>query len=163
MGCFIHCLCFFFFFFFFFKQKTAYEMHISDWSSDVCSSDLAPHPAPCASLLPPGGQVRCQSISPCHEPRPPPGPLTVQREALRQDVRRLAARFRTNLFPALPQVPPGTRHTPEDSPQRLNRGFPQSKRLWRGRPSDRRQRAYRHPIPWRAPSHREEQIGRAHV
>src|SRR3546814_4015187 len=29
------CLCFFFF-----KQKTAYEMRISDWSSDVCSSDL---------------------------------------------------------------------------------------------------------------------------
>src|SRR3546814_1787267 len=30
-----------FIYFFFFKQKTAYEMRISDWSSDVCSSDLA--------------------------------------------------------------------------------------------------------------------------
>src|SRR3546814_13247198 len=30
----------FFVLFFFFKQKTAYEMRISDWSSDVCSSDL---------------------------------------------------------------------------------------------------------------------------
>src|SRR3546814_8877883 len=29
-----------FFLFFFFKQKTAYEMRISDWGSDVCSSDL---------------------------------------------------------------------------------------------------------------------------
>src|SRR3546814_4974124 len=29
--------------FFFFKQKTAYEMRISDWSSDVCSSDLIVH------------------------------------------------------------------------------------------------------------------------
>src|SRR3546814_8950361 len=29
------------FLFFFFKQKTAYEMRISDWSSDVCSSDLS--------------------------------------------------------------------------------------------------------------------------
>src|SRR3546814_19877173 len=29
--------------FFFFKQKTAYEMRISDWSSDVCSSDLIKH------------------------------------------------------------------------------------------------------------------------
>src|SRR3546814_3417771 len=29
--------------FFFFKQKTAYEMRISDWSSDVCSSDLLLH------------------------------------------------------------------------------------------------------------------------
>src|SRR3546814_9724544 len=33
-------------FVFFFKQKTAYEMRISDWSSDVCSSDL------CAAVLP---------------------------------------------------------------------------------------------------------------
>src|SRR3546814_1291839 len=35
--------------FFFFKQKTAYEMRISDWSSDVCSSDLGttrPTPLP---------------------------------------------------------------------------------------------------------------------
>src|SRR3546814_8121097 len=31
--------------FFFFKQKTAYEMRISDWSSDVCSSDLRAHGA----------------------------------------------------------------------------------------------------------------------
>jgi len=30
----------FYFFFFFFKQKTAYEIQIRDWSSDVCSSDL---------------------------------------------------------------------------------------------------------------------------
>src|SRR3546814_9895376 len=29
--------------FFFFKQKTAYELRISDWSSDVCSSDLVRH------------------------------------------------------------------------------------------------------------------------
>src|SRR3546814_329150 len=35
-----YCSCFFFFFF---KQKTAYEMRISDWSSDVCSSDLPAH------------------------------------------------------------------------------------------------------------------------
>src|SRR3546814_1638373 len=52
----VYCLylsCFFHYFsaddwmsyFFFFKQKTSYEMRISDWSSDVCSSDLsfAPH------------------------------------------------------------------------------------------------------------------------
>src|SRR3546814_1473973 len=36
--CYICFVCFTFFFFF--KQKTAYEMRISDWSSDVCSSDL---------------------------------------------------------------------------------------------------------------------------
>src|SRR3546814_9392381 len=40
--------------FFFFKQKTAYEMRISDWSSDVCSSDLPArnHDGGCAA----GGQ-----------------------------------------------------------------------------------------------------------
>src|SRR3546814_6667479 len=35
MYVYVMCFCFFFF-----KQKTAYEMRISDWSSDVCSSDL---------------------------------------------------------------------------------------------------------------------------
>src|SRR3546814_16077384 len=38
-------------FFFFFKQKTAYEMRISDWSSDVCSSDLLRQ---CREARPPG-------------------------------------------------------------------------------------------------------------
>src|SRR3546814_7805414 len=39
-------------FFFFFKQKTAYEMRISDWSSDVCSSDLGGHAAAHIILVP---------------------------------------------------------------------------------------------------------------
>src|SRR3546814_9447820 len=38
-------------FFFFFKQKTAYEMRISDWSSDVCSSDLPKRNTSMKSLL----------------------------------------------------------------------------------------------------------------
>src|SRR3546814_8911550 len=37
--------------FFFFKQKTAYEMRISDWSSDVCSSDLIAADAHVSILL----------------------------------------------------------------------------------------------------------------
>src|SRR3546814_5831258 len=37
--------------FFFFKQKTAYEMRISDWSSDVCSSDLRRKFAACGALV----------------------------------------------------------------------------------------------------------------
>src|SRR3546814_10609287 len=40
--------------FFFFKQKTAYEVRISDWSSDVCSSDLssmAPRLKPCLPAI----------------------------------------------------------------------------------------------------------------
>src|SRR3546814_6367136 len=43
--------------FFFFKQKTAYEMRISDWSSDVCSSDLARLPATAASTTEPSGET----------------------------------------------------------------------------------------------------------
>src|SRR3546814_5127211 len=42
-GC-INCMISFVVCVFFFKQKTAYEMRISDWSSDVCSSDLLDHP-----------------------------------------------------------------------------------------------------------------------
>src|SRR3546814_6875495 len=50
--CFVFML---FVFVFFFKQKTAYEMRISDWSSDVCSSDLF-CPAPAAKQ--PGSQYQ---------------------------------------------------------------------------------------------------------
>src|SRR3546814_7101724 len=58
-GCSDLFLCFVFFFVFFFKQKTAYEMRISDWSSDVCSSDLAlgaEATDPKAMLRPPTGR-----------------------------------------------------------------------------------------------------------
>src|SRR3546814_3087038 len=41
--------------FFFFKQKTAYEMRISDWSSDVCSSDLAGETVEVAAAIRQGG------------------------------------------------------------------------------------------------------------
>src|SRR3546814_3348965 len=44
------------YYFVFFKQKTAYEMRISDWSSDVCSSDLEALPDDEASL--PQAQIR---------------------------------------------------------------------------------------------------------
>src|SRR3546814_1258146 len=47
-----------FFYFFFFKQKTAYEMRISDWSSDVCSSDLRAAGQPGAATPGPGGAAR---------------------------------------------------------------------------------------------------------
>src|SRR3546814_2808015 len=44
---------------FFFKQKTAYEMRISDWSSDVCSSDLTKYSEALGATLttPEGGRV----------------------------------------------------------------------------------------------------------
>src|SRR3546814_9176183 len=44
-------------FVFLFKQKTAYEMRISDWSSDVCSSDLA------VTLTPPAVTVKPTSVT----------------------------------------------------------------------------------------------------
>src|SRR3546814_2540666 len=48
--------------FFFFKQKTAYEMRISDWSSDVCSSDLCQErPLPGAAT--PEATARSRAIS----------------------------------------------------------------------------------------------------
>src|SRR3546814_5617365 len=44
--------------FFLFKQKTAYEMRISDWSSDVCSSDLSMAGDPFSqALMKPGSQA----------------------------------------------------------------------------------------------------------
>src|SRR3546814_1513101 len=43
--------------FFFIKQKTAYEMRISDWSSDVCSSDLREFVRQCRILDPGAGLV----------------------------------------------------------------------------------------------------------
>src|SRR3546814_5455791 len=61
-----------FLYFFFFKQKTAYEMRISDWSSDVCSSDLPrPHcrgPAATAPSFSPSGHFSARWTPPC-EPR----------------------------------------------------------------------------------------------
>src|SRR3546814_4962128 len=53
---------FLFFLFFFFKQKTAYEMRISDWSSDVCSSDLQHSQSSAVSTKP-----NCISQPGCHQ------------------------------------------------------------------------------------------------
>src|SRR3546814_10741413 len=59
----VHCFCLYSFFFF--KQKTAYELRISDWSSDVCSSDLwdagAGGPWVCNVYVPP--HARGQGIA----------------------------------------------------------------------------------------------------
>src|SRR3546814_6135848 len=52
--------------FFFFKQKTAYEMRISDWSSDVCSSDLlqAPQRPPQRAIDQPEAEARRIDLDP---------------------------------------------------------------------------------------------------
>src|SRR3546814_3455359 len=49
-------------FFFFFKQKTAYEMRISDSSSDVCSSDLVKPVASCAAPVAPNMKIYTNTV-----------------------------------------------------------------------------------------------------
>src|SRR3546814_16237388 len=49
--------------FVFFKQKTAYEMRISDWSSDVCSSDLSSNPADVPTTPGETGQLLTFSVT----------------------------------------------------------------------------------------------------
>src|SRR3546814_13031091 len=59
-------------FFFFFKQKTAYEMRISDWSSDVCSSDLQINGQENSGQQPEEHKARRRVVSPssgCDHPK----------------------------------------------------------------------------------------------
>src|SRR3546814_8959320 len=63
-------------FFFLFKQKTAYEMRISDWSSDVCSSDLIPGVGRFAVIADPQGSVLALFKGSTEEPPPPAPPGT---------------------------------------------------------------------------------------
>src|SRR3546814_16199882 len=76
---------------FFFKQKTAYEMRISDWSSDVCSSDLLP-PVPLTGTGGSGLAPGC-SVSGLHHRRGTDPPLLTTRwpqsPALRSEERRV--------------------------------------------------------------------------
>src|SRR3546814_4739367 len=64
------------YFFFFFKQKTAYEMRISDWSSDVCSSDLEAERA--------GARVAMRTAAQCSDQ---------QKRTLSRDIQRDEARW----------------------------------------------------------------------
>src|SRR3546814_2572011 len=74
---------------FFFKQKTAYEMRISDWSSDVCSSDLALAPDHekgwQGSSLADGGLSFTRTLRGVTEQRVIDGPLIRSSEARRLD------------------------------------------------------------------------------
>src|SRR3546814_10330316 len=74
---------------FFFKQKTAYEMRISDWSSDVCSSDLRRLPDHLAGRYPVSACRHAQQhqcAGPCHgadrhaDPPQPEEPRQQQRQ-----------------------------------------------------------------------------------
>src|SRR3546814_17343548 len=92
------------FFCFFFKQKTAYDMRISDWSSDVCSSDLQPFApdrggsgySPQASRAPPAdlGRGRCGTHA--YRAASPPARLArYVRSAIAARFRRLLCKLRS--------------------------------------------------------------------
>src|SRR3546814_1252768 len=87
--------------FFFFKQKTAYEMRISDWSSDVCSSDLN-RPAECRTAkngkdqqrpsMPVADPLQCHYASQnaaCDRAGHPPGLKPEKSFAFRSEERRV--------------------------------------------------------------------------
>src|SRR3546814_3378288 len=74
-------------FYFFFKQRTAYEMRISDWSSYVCSSDLGVGSRGVGGVAPTygfgGARIIAASLVPaCHVPSPATRGLRTDRTAL---------------------------------------------------------------------------------
>src|SRR3546814_5925377 len=87
--------------FFFFKQKTAYEMRISDWSSDVCSSDLRRVDGEHAERLAPGarsGDLHAGDVdpgvaelAPVH--RDDPGPVLVGHQIGRASCRERVCQY----------------------------------------------------------------------
>src|SRR3546814_7746682 len=64
-------------FFFFFKQKTAYEMRISDWSSDVCSSDLKTNYKNYIDFIPTPTGLERADLSDSRFPNAPKHQLTI--------------------------------------------------------------------------------------
>src|SRR3546814_6232070 len=99
-------------FFFFFKQKTAYEMRISDWSSDVCSSDLLaklrlvlarlqeaaqalpqPRVAVAAGHPPGAGRISHESLHRSHSAPPLPIPRSEERRVGKECVSTCRSRW----------------------------------------------------------------------
>src|SRR3546814_3172273 len=90
--------------FFFFKQKTAYEMRISDWSSDVCSSDLGSAGQQVAPrdqmvrILPPGERRRragVEFVAIADQDQPP---VRVRVPRHRHDAHAFSSRFSGGLI-----------------------------------------------------------------
>src|SRR3546814_1737878 len=87
--------------FVFFKQKTAYEMRISDWSSDVCSSDLPP-------------LSRCAGEGLKQRASNSPSPAQREREARSAGVRaRLLLHTNSHAHPTTPSPQPLSRSAGE--------------------------------------------------
>src|SRR3546814_17874472 len=88
----------------FFKQKTAYEMRISDWSSDVCSSDLHWPGTGVAALPYAGASVRAGLIRAARVARPDPTVLAGAAEAASSSPGQLSSE--TLAPPAAPATAP---------------------------------------------------------
>src|SRR3546814_985901 len=111
---------------FFFKQKTAYEMRISDCSSDVCSSDLEPPPPPPDQPVEPPPVVAPPPI--VQTPAPPPAVTIVRTPPPVFTPTPVAAPPpppppppKQAAKPASPRGNPGTWVTPDDYPSRALR------------------------------------------
>src|SRR3546814_10453114 len=92
--------------FFFFKQKTAYEMRISDWSSDVCSSDLL-----VAAVLDVHGGLAVRNVAAVDVGLTGHGGLSFRRESMRScDPRKTRASPQRASRPSSP--PASARRSP---------------------------------------------------
>src|SRR3546814_19654680 len=127
-------------FVFLFKQKTAYEMRISDWSSDVCSSDLA------TTSAPPLGRSRRALLH--REDSRAAADLLLRSPARGAAAAALAPEPRP-LAPVVPvagglrEPPPLLRHRPHTAPAALSPGRPTAAR----RPCARHRRSRPRPPP----------------
>src|SRR3546814_17720603 len=97
--------------FFFFKQKTAYEMRISDWSSDVCSSDLSATRRNAASVWTRRKRLfrkKPWSGTACFRPRPespPDSPSRTRYKTIKYAVQLYLAPGRLLLIFLMPHTP----------------------------------------------------------
>src|SRR3546814_10904754 len=111
-------------FFFFFKQKTAYEVRISDWSSDVCSSDLCPGGSRARSPRGPGRwRPRRTRVPPFRRP-PATGPFHCRRSTCPRSARaagRHGSGVRIRSWAALRAATGGNLLVPDNAVVRLNR------------------------------------------
>src|SRR3546814_6196026 len=115
------------FVFFFFKQKTAYEMRISDWSSDVCSSDLPARRkhrrGPVRQLRRAIGRAEAESRRPqlIHSPRKRTPPCaSKERPPLSPDRRRASGSASRRLSQPKAPIPSSTASARDRKSTRLN-------------------------------------------
>src|SRR3546814_1464354 len=126
--------------FFFFKQKTADEMRISDWSSDVCSSDLRLRPARRT------GAARYRRARQRRPDQAFGARLCPPRH------QRPGSRFRRRAFPQHPRKTADARHRYDEG---ADPGGPRAA-LYLRRGADRSRRAHRPPRPLRSEEHTSE-------